>query len=239
MQVMADFREGIYNLIFATSVIEEGMDVPVCNLIIRFDIPPDVRSYTQSKGRARAKPAFYIVLTDEQSQRQVEDLMDNFQETEFIVMRTCEQQRRAPGLVESLNVLEDDPDLPVYIVGSARVSAQSAISLLHWYCQGFASEPYANVLPDFQFEETADGFVCTMIMPLISPMWRERVTNPSPFPSKSKARVYVALEMCRRLHAIGELTDRLLPRPRIERLHKLKRSPEDEKVHAELDKVRG
>ncbi|OQR67288.1 endoribonuclease Dicer-like [Tropilaelaps mercedesae] len=237
-KVMADFREGVYNLMFATSVIEEGMDVPVCNLIVRFDMPPDVRSYTQSKGRARAKPSLYVVLSDEKSQLQTEDLMDNFQETEFLVMRTCEQKRPAPDLGESIRVLEDDPDLPPYIVDTARVSAQNAVSLLYWYCQGFASEPYANVLPEFVFDETSDGFFCTLIMPLITPLWRNRLTNPRPFSSKSKARVYVALEMCRRLHKAGELTNHLLPRPRIERLHKLSPAPEDEKINKKLHAFR-
>ncbi|XP_022645213.1 endoribonuclease Dicer-like isoform X2 [Varroa destructor] len=236
-KVMADFREGIYNLIFATSVIEEGMDVPVCNLIVRFDLPPDVRSYTQSKGRARAKPSLYVVLTDERSQRNTENLINSFQETEFLVMRACEKQRRAPDLLESIKVLEDDPDLPDYIVGAARISAQSAVSLLYRYCQGFASEPYADVLPSFTFEETTDGFLCTLMLPLISPLWRERITNPQPFESKNKARVFVALEMCRRLHKAGELTDRLLPRPRIERLHRLKLTASDEKAQKELQKV--
>lgn len=237
MQVLTDFREGIYNLIFATSVIEEGMDVAACNLVVRFDLPSDVRSYTQSKGRARAKHAFFVVLTDEGTLSRTEGLMDNFQETEMIVMQACEQERTAPDLIESLKTLEDDPDLAPYIAGEARVTAQNAISLLHCYCQGFASEPFAKVLPDFIFEETSDGFYCDLMMPLITPMWQERVRNPRPFPSKSKARVYVSMEMCRRLHEAGELTRNLLPRPRYERLQKLGLAPEDEKTEVALRKV--
>ena len=49
VQVLRKFRQKEYNLLISTSVLEEGVDIPRCNLIVRFDLPKDYRSYVQSK----------------------------------------------------------------------------------------------------------------------------------------------------------------------------------------------
>lgn len=56
------FKAGSTNCIVATDVVDEGIDVPACTLIIRFDMPMDFRGYVQSKGRARHSSSQYIVL---------------------------------------------------------------------------------------------------------------------------------------------------------------------------------
>lgn len=38
---------------FATSVAEEGLDIPDCNLVVRFDLYHTLIQYVQSRGRAR------------------------------------------------------------------------------------------------------------------------------------------------------------------------------------------
>ena len=65
-EVLRQFRLHEFNLLIATSVVEEGLDIPKCNLVCRFDFPMTLRSYVQSKGRARAKDSNYIILVDEE-----------------------------------------------------------------------------------------------------------------------------------------------------------------------------
>ena len=48
-EVLRKFRNKEVNLLISTSVLEEGVDVPRCNLVVRFDGPTDYRSYVQSK----------------------------------------------------------------------------------------------------------------------------------------------------------------------------------------------
>lgn len=45
--VLSKFRNNVLNLLVATSVLEEGIDIKHCNLVIRYDPPNDFRSFVQ------------------------------------------------------------------------------------------------------------------------------------------------------------------------------------------------
>ena len=63
-----DKKRHKFNVLVATSVVEEGLDIPKCNVVCRFDFPKNYCSYVQSKGRARAKGSRYYMLVDEKEQ---------------------------------------------------------------------------------------------------------------------------------------------------------------------------
>lgn len=57
------FKRKETNCIVASSVLEEGIDLQMCNLVVMYDTPMTYRSYVQARGRARVNNSKYIVLT--------------------------------------------------------------------------------------------------------------------------------------------------------------------------------
>ena len=45
------FKEGVSQIVIATSVAEEGLDIPKCNMVIRYDHVTNVIGYIQSRGK--------------------------------------------------------------------------------------------------------------------------------------------------------------------------------------------
>lgn len=63
----AEFHKSLIwqlNLLVATKVGEEGLDIQTCCLVIRFDLPETVASFIQSRGRARMPRSEYAFLVD-------------------------------------------------------------------------------------------------------------------------------------------------------------------------------
>jgi ERCC4-related helicase len=60
-----DFRAGQLNVILATSVLEEGIDVSSCHLVICFERPKNLKSFVQRRGRARKQESEYIIFLPE------------------------------------------------------------------------------------------------------------------------------------------------------------------------------
>ncbi len=50
------------NLLIATSVAEEGLDIQSCKLVVRFDAFASITEYIQSRGRARDPNSTYVVM---------------------------------------------------------------------------------------------------------------------------------------------------------------------------------
>ncbi|KAI8326541.1 hypothetical protein GQ54DRAFT_1762 [Martensiomyces pterosporus] len=61
-QALADFAVGKINLLVATQVAEEGVDIQPCNLVIRFEMPKTATSMIQSRGRARKEGSQFVVM---------------------------------------------------------------------------------------------------------------------------------------------------------------------------------
>lgn len=59
---LEEFRAGRKNLIVATDVLEEGIDISACNLVICFDKPANLKSFVQRRGRARNRTSTFAIM---------------------------------------------------------------------------------------------------------------------------------------------------------------------------------
>uniref|UniRef100_A0A4W4G5G7 ribonuclease III n=1 Tax=Electrophorus electricus TaxID=8005 RepID=A0A4W4G5G7_ELEEL len=209
-EVLRKFRAHETNLLIATSIVEEGVDIPKCNLVVRFDLPTEYRSYVQSKGRARAPVSNYIMLADSEHTQMFEEDLKTYKAIEKILRNKCSKSAEC-GDVEAEPVLDDDNILPPYVLraddGGPRVTINTAIGHVNRYCARLPSDPFTHLAPKCKTAELkAGGYQSTLFLPINSPL-----RDSALMCSHVLAEKAVALLCCEKLHKIGELDDHLMP----------------------------
>ncbi|KAK9098409.1 hypothetical protein Syun_025454 [Stephania yunnanensis] len=199
--IVEKFRAGEINLLVATKVGEEGLDIQTCCLVIRFDLPETVSSFIQSRGRARMPQSEYAFLVERGNQSEL-NLIENFISDEG---RMNKEITRRTSL-ETFDYSTEES----YRVGStgASINAGHSVSLLHHYCSKLPRDEFFNPKPEFFYFDDLGGTVCCIILPSNAPI-HEVVSLPQL--SKDKAKKYACLEACKKLHSLGALNDHLLP----------------------------
>ena len=64
-EILKLFKTGEHKIIIATSVVEEGIDIQTCNLVIKYDHVTNEIAMVQGRGRARAAGSKCILLASE------------------------------------------------------------------------------------------------------------------------------------------------------------------------------
>ncbi|CAH3040736.1 unnamed protein product [Porites lobata] len=157
-EVLRQFRLHEFNLLIATSVVEEGLDIPKCNLVCRFDFPMTLRSYVQSKGRARAKDSNYIILVDEEEYEEKQGELEMMREIENCLSKKC-HGRKEPSKEECEEVAGADSFLPPYEPENrtgAIVTMENSVSLLSMYCSMLPSDRFTHLSPVYKIEEVEE-----------------------------------------------------------------------------------
>lgn len=205
METLESFRSGKVNLLFATDVVEEGIHVPECSCVIRFDLPKTVRSYVQSRGRARQIDSQFITMLERGNTKQRDQLFEIIR-SEWSMTDTA--INRDPDVWTQKACASEATKKYVVDVTGASVTADSSVSLIHQYCQHLPGDRYYTPKPTFQLEVLERACHCTLKLPpnaafqtLVGPTCR----------NQQLAKQLVCLEACKKLHQMGALDDHLLP----------------------------
>ncbi|XP_077992696.1 endoribonuclease Dicer-like [Glandiceps talaboti] len=213
--VLRKFRRHETNLLIATSVIEEGVDVPKCNLVVRLDAIREYRSYVQSKGRARAPESFFIMMVNNTDKDNFIHDLKQFKCIDRILERIC--HGRDKPTEEEIDAHMADALLPPYmpnkVEGGARVTMTSSIPLINRYCAKLPSDAFTHLTPKCKTEPVDDSdpplYKSTLYLPINSPL-RQPIAGQI-MQRKKLAEMAVALKTCELLHKAGELDEHLLP----------------------------
>jgi dsRNA-specific ribonuclease/ERCC4-related helicase len=171
--MLDDFRRGRLNVIVTTSVLEEGIDLPVCSTVIRYDTPDTFRVYVQSRGRARQQESTFVLLADTTKKEEIKDALIKFNDFEERVKEVikCKDQSQPLDVAravkdncggDNLGYHDDyfeDKEKGIFI------NSSTAKTVLHMYCAKLARRcAYTN---GFQCkrEEVGDCLRTTLFFP--------------------------------------------------------------------------
>jgi superfamily II DNA or RNA helicase len=229
--VLSDLRRGEINLLIATSVVEEGVDVQACSFVLVFDTLKNIKSYIQMKGRARQKNAKFFVFQDcnyapksnislstaqEMESRVHQFLSSRSDSTEGDKIQFSEMRGGYQGdnLSCELRVVEAG----IYKARYGTVTLLSAKSVLNRYAMAQPMDPIVRssrgaltaLLPLYkEFQLILPSYLSSSFRLVSLP---ERYHSES---NKTRENA-MALMACVRLHKHGLLSERLLPLSREE-----------------------
>ncbi|KND00894.1 uncharacterized protein SPPG_03994 [Spizellomyces punctatus DAOM BR117] len=213
-KIVQSFQKGETNLIIATRVAEEGLDIRACNLVIRFDVCITLTNYIQSRGRARRMDSEFITLCNRNSPSEAVQLAELQREEQL--MRAALQTRES--LTGSMESAVQPSDEEIYTVEStgASVTLYTSIGMLYNYCALLPTDSVGALTPTFQIAPVPDlaygpcEFKASVTLPPSVPI-EARYATSKLCARKALAKQWAALEIIKRLHAAGELDDRLKP----------------------------
>ena len=138
-QALQEFRQGKYNVLVATSVAEEGIDIPACNLVIRFDHVTNEIARVQASGRARAMEASTHTIVQSNSSKHLQEMkneaLDLLVTEAFLYIPDSDLMKQS---IESIQpgILAEREMKMRFAAEKAKRKGTSSCNSVHLFCIG-------------------------------------------------------------------------------------------------------
>ena len=216
---LSRFRDGEVNCLFATSIAEEGLDIPACNLVIRFDLYRTVIQYIQSKGRARHRNSKFINMCEAGNGLHEQTVRDAVHGADK-VRHFCRNQS-GDRLIRPQH-LEDDVEAellrdfienrgPRYVDPrtGATLNYNTALTVLAYFVSMLPDVQNGTLLqPMYTLSADSGGYICDVVLPAAAPI---RSAIGQVHGRKALAKRSAAFELCMLLLKGRFLDENLMP----------------------------
>eukprot|EP01022_Parablepharisma_sp_SALTPOND_P013336 TRINITY_DN177_c0_g2_i1.p1 TRINITY_DN177_c0_g2~~TRINITY_DN177_c0_g2_i1.p1 ORF type:complete len:1140 (+),score=154.35 TRINITY_DN177_c0_g2_i1:8164-11583(+) len=210
------FRKKTHSLLIATDVVEEGMDIPSCNLVCCFDSIKNVKSFVQMQGRAREHSSQFVILSACEQTKLVKQRLNEFDEliktSKKLALYAADGISPVPEAYKTF-ILPKDEYLEVPQT-RAKICLHNARAFLSKYCQSLPADEFCKPFIEYTFEElkqpNSTQYIAIATLPPMVPKeiryWRGKI----PCQKKEAAEDLVAFEIIHKLKSMGKLNRYLL-----------------------------